>query len=239
MNKFLKISALAFAVLGCASAFAVSPDATAAASHELDLSVAFASDPSRVSYGFGLGTNGSYFPYASGNASASWSTSYSWPTFSDNSLGVLSGSTYAITGAPSGHAGAISEFDNFTISFTNNSTRKRSVSFEADFSDVLSALVGDPAHQAAGAAAQYYVFDGVGNTVLHEYDQLIGGPGASSSSHSYVDQYSFFLGAGQTQTFHIFVGDASEAITQAVPEPMTLGVLGVGLVALIRRRKKA
>ena len=70
-------------------------------------------------------------------------------------------------------------------------------------------------------------------------------PGVStptfSSSNPYDFTATYVLPKGQIQTFQIYASSAASAqfIPQAVPEPASLAALGLGALAMLRRRKRA
>lgn len=221
--------------LASVSAFAY--DANAGGNYALDLSVAFAPDPLRVSYAWAPGSFDVDVNH-SGISNIGGSSSYSWPTFGDPTLGTSSGNVLTAA-SPVGGAYAKLGIADFDITFTNNSNRQRAVAFEADFSDSLYASITNPATQSSWAKASYSIFDSSNLEVLGRLDQVTGAVTPASASNSFSDSYDFFLAANTSETFHVYSKVEAESTAGPVPEPMSLGILGIGIAGLVRLRKKS
>lgn len=234
IRNTLFAAAFGIVALGASSAHATD-SASAYAAAVIGLN-SISADFSAVDYEFNNGSQFSDYTH-SGHFGGGYGTdAFYWPSL-DGASGYISSEAYAQVHT-AGDYGVLTEQEGWAVTFTNSSKSDQLVSFNLGGAYDLETNQTGNGMSYAGFGLE---LTQDGSTLGTLSETIYSAPGVLNGYHQDTNSatlpYSFTLGAGQTTTFEFFEGTIAYA--QATPEPASLAVLGVGAVALLRRRKKA
>ncbi|SEK88508.1 PEP-CTERM protein-sorting domain-containing protein [Colwellia chukchiensis] len=158
----------------------------------------------------------------------------------------------AVTGSPGSVDGFYLSSGELFIENTGASILTGEVSFDiAMFASIFTDTVDEMALAFSGLFISYEIYDGVGNLVTEdilfddfiEFDSSLDGTGGFNNSVSSLLTNNVRLAADESILYYFELdafgfADTLRAPTTSVPEPSTLVIFALGLVALTLRRIK-